>query len=64
MEVTSTTATSDPITYHAVATIRVEMLVGTKTFTADYHGDENESRKEVKNEASRLAKVKAGHWLD
>ena len=64
MKVTSTTRTRDPITYSAEATLTVEMLVGHKTFRAGYNGDENESRKEVKAEAAKLATLKAGHWVD
>jgi len=54
-KVTSRTATQDPITYDATATITAN---GT-TVTANYGGDENEGRKEVKNGAVTALRAKA-----
>jgi hypothetical protein len=54
-KVTSRTATQDPISYQATATITVN---GT-TLTASYGGDENECRKEVKEGAVIELRAKA-----
>ena len=55
VKTTSRTATSDPITYEATATF----TANGKTITGSYHGDENESRKEVKEGAVISLKAKA-----
>jgi len=55
IKITSRTATSDPITYEAIATITANGI----TVTGDYHGDENECRKEVKEGAVISLRAKA-----
>jgi hypothetical protein len=54
-KVTSRTATQDPITYGATATITANGV----TVTASYGGDENECRKEAKEGAVIALRSKA-----
>ena len=55
--ITSKTATADPITYEAEATYNGNGM----TIIGQYHGTEDESRKEVKAGAITELKRKAKH---